>query len=207
MEVTCQTCGQKVKVQSFLAAAQQPCGKCGQLLMGPLDRGTRTARPTGFGEALPSSQPLAYAPSSSAGLWCGMAAGVLVGLGIVIAVSLMGRAIPLPVQGAVLGALSGVLLTPILAVSTFLAMFLPFSLEGVLGDSMWTRIATALHERKLGQLFFPCLIYVVLPMALCGLGGSKMADVSVLRISAGLGAILLGAVAGAVFGSLAGKAR
>src|SRR5262245_13409264 len=170
--MTCQTCGEKVGVQSFLAAAQKPCAHCGQLLMGALSRGTRTALPPGFVEPLPSSAPLEHGRSSSAGLCLGMVAGALLG---VSAVALLGSALPPAQRGPVLGALTGVLLSPVFAVCSFFSMLiLPFSLEGILGDSLWNRLARAHQERRPGLLFFPILIYVGLPMALCAWGSSKM---------------------------------
>ena len=34
IEITCSTCGQTARTQSFLSAAQQACGYCGRQLMG-----------------------------------------------------------------------------------------------------------------------------------------------------------------------------
>jgi hypothetical protein len=113
------------------------------------------------------------------------------------------------VRNAVLGALTGVLLTPVLAVSSFLSMLvLPFSLEGILGDSAWNRLATALNHRTLRPLLMPFLVFVVLPMAACGYGGSRMKpNGPSLLFTAGLGAVLLGATLGGICGSLAARAR
>jgi MFS family permease len=205
IEMTCQTCGEKVGVQSFLTAAQQPCVHCGQLLMGALSRGTRTARPPGFAEPLPSPEPVQHGRGSSAGLWVGLVAGGLVGA---VAVALLGPALPPAQRGPVLGALMGVLLSPVFAVCSFFSMLiLPFSLEGILGDSLWNRLARAHQERKPRLLFFPILIYVGLPMALCAWAGSKVRNPDSLLVAAGLGAVVLGAILGAVFGSLLGKSR
>ena len=63
IELTCKSCKEKVGVESFLAAAQQPCRRCGQLLMGPLSRGGRTVRPAAFDGALPSAAEFAAAYS------------------------------------------------------------------------------------------------------------------------------------------------
>jgi hypothetical protein len=208
IEITCQTCGTKAGVQSFLSAAHQVCAKCGQLLMGPLDKGSRVVRPEGFDEKLPPPAPLPPGVGTSAGLWVGVSAGIVAGVGLVIAVATLGPALPQAARGALLGALSGTLLAPVFAMFTFLAMLLPWiSLDGLLGDSLWTRIARANNERRLRHLFLPILIYVVLPMVLCGLGGSRMKNINALLISAGLGAALLGAILGGICGSFPGRAR
>lgn len=136
--------------------------------------------------------------------------GMLGGVALVAAIAGAGRMIPLHWQGALLGALMGVLLAPVLAFSSFLSMIiLPFSLEGVLGDGVWTRLAKANNERRLGPLFVPFLVLVVLPMALCGWGGSRMRAIETpMVMSAGLGAIVLGALLGGVCGAaLAGHRR
>jgi hypothetical protein len=176
--------------------------------MGPLARGTRTARPAGFGESVPCTSRPAYGPSNTAGLWLGVVAGVIAGVGGVAAVAQMGPVIPQSLRGALLGALSGVLLSPIIAISSFLSMLvLPFSLEGIFGDSMWSRLAKALHHRSPGHLVLPVLFYVVLPMAICGFGGSRMKDPNMGAYSAGLGAAVLGAVLGGIFGSFIRKGK
>ena len=205
IELSCQRCGEKAGVQSFLAAAQQPCGRCGQLLMGPLSRGRRTARPA----AAPGPPPGEHGTGSPAGVGLGILAGAVAGFAVVVAVGHAGPALPWAVRNAVLGALTGVLLTPVLAVSSFLSMIvLPFSLEGILGDSAWNRLATALNHRTLRPLLMPFLVFVVLPMAACGYGGSRMKPTGPsLLFTAGLGAVLLGATLGGICGSLAGKAR
>src|SRR5262249_8570360 len=162
-------CGTKAAVQSFLTAAQQTCSRCGQLLMGALSAGGRTIRPPGFDGPLPSFP--GEQGRSKTGIWIGMFVGVFLGIGIVAAMAYMQRTIPLQTRGAMLGALMGVLLAPVIMLSSFLSMIiLPFSLEGILGDSMWSRLARANNERRLGPLFMPFLIYVGGPMTLCGWG-------------------------------------
>jgi hypothetical protein len=146
-------------------------------------------------------------------MWIGMLVGMLAGVGAVVAVGYLGPAIHLQVRGAVVGALTGVLLAPVLVVGSFLAMLasmfvMPWSLEGMLGESLWSRLARALNERRLRPLFFPLLFFVVLPMALCALGGSRMKTINTpILFAAGLGAVVLGAILGAACGALAGKAR
>jgi hypothetical protein len=208
IEVSCQSCGEKVGVQSFLAAAEQPCGRCGQLLMGALARGTRIARPAGF-EEVPSPGPYEHGSGSAAALWLGVLTGILAGVTVVGAIAYLGPAIPLRVRGAVLGALSGVLLTPVLALGSFFIMLVgPFSLGGILGDSLWTRLARANTERRFRPLIIPLLVFLVLPMVLCGMGGSKAHAITTpLLLSAGLGAVLLGAVGGGLCGGRGGKAQ
>src|SRR5260370_256256 len=177
IEVTCQTCGEKTPAQSFLTAAEQLCGKCGQLLMGPLARGSRTARPAGFEESLPCPNGPEYGPSNTAGLWAGVVAGVAVGIGAVAAVANMGAVIPLSLRGVLLAALTGVVLAPVLAFGSFISMLvLPFSLEGIFGDSMCSRMAKALHHRSPGKLFLPILFYLLVPMALCALFVPQIQD-------------------------------
>ena len=208
IDLTCQSCGERVGVQSLLTAAQQPCIHCGKLLMGARGRGPRTARPAGFGEPAPAAASPEPGRGSAVGLWLGVFAGALAGVGGVVAVASSGAVIPPSVRGILLGALTGVLLSPVFAVVSFFSMLiLPFSLEGILGDSLWNRMVKALQERRLGPLFFPVVIYVGLPMALLAWGGSKMKNPDVLVITAGLGAVVLGAILGAMFGSLAGKGR
>jgi hypothetical protein len=207
VEISCQTCGTKVETQSFLVAAQQPCVKCGQLLIGRLSSGTRTARPAGFDNDVPAA--LEMGSGGSSGIWTGMVLGILVGVGIVALMAYAGPAIPTRVRGAVLYALMGVLLSPILAISSFISMLvLPFSLEGILGDGMWTRLARANNERRIGPLIVPFLVFVGLPMGLCGLGGLKLSVIETPAVvGAALGAVLLGAILGMMVGARFGTRR
>jgi hypothetical protein len=174
--------------------------------MGPLSSGRRTVRPEAFAEThdTPAAEHQTGTPK---GLWLGVAAGVLVCLGLVVAVGQLGSEIPLHVRGALLGALTGVLLAPFIAMSSFVSMLvLPFSLEGIFGDSLWTRVARACYERKLRLLFLPLLFYVVLPSTLCALGGSRVKSIEApLVISAALGAMLLGAILGGMCGTALSK--
>jgi hypothetical protein len=139
-------------------------------------------------------------------MWTGVFVGILVAVGAVAAVSQMNRAIPVPAQGAILGALAAVLLAPVIALSSFFSMLiLPFSLEAVFGDSVWSRLARANNERSLAPLFLPFLFLVGLPMTLGGFGGSRLKVIETpLVFGAGLGAVLLGAILGAVAGALLG---
>src|SRR5262245_26625446 len=114
IEMACQNCASKVSVRSCLAAAQQTCSRCCQRGMGKLESSRRTARPAGFDDRPPSPQ-LEPRSDSSSGMWLGMLAGVLAGIGLVAAVAYLGAAIPREVRGGILGALTGVLLAPILA--------------------------------------------------------------------------------------------
>jgi hypothetical protein len=205
IELTCQSCGEKVGVQSLLTAAQQSCRRCNQLLMGPLARGTRTYH-TGEGA---ESSPTEHRSGSTLGLWLGVIAGMAAGVAVAYGVSQAGSALPWSTRNAVLGALAGVLLSPVLAISSFLSMLiLPFSLEGLLGDSVWSGMAKALHHRTIRPLILPFLIFVVMPMALCAYGGSRMKPTAPsLLVPAALGATLLGAILGGIFGSLLGRSR
>ena len=195
IEITCSTCGQTARTQSFLSAAQQACGYCGHLLMGG-SPGRTGGKPD-------------WSSGSSGGMWTGVFVGTLVAVGAVAAVSQMGRAIPVHIQGAVLLALAAVLLAPVVAVSSFISMLiLPFSLEAVLGDSVWSRLARANNERSLKPLFLPFVFLVGLPMTLGALGGARVKVIEApLVVSAGLGAVLLGAIVGAMLGSLLGGRR
>jgi hypothetical protein len=206
IEVTCQACGAHARVESLLDAAQHPCRKCGGLLMGPLARSTRKVRPQRLAR---HNQPFEQGPASRVPIWLGIVAGAFAGIAVVNVVDHLGTAIPLPQRGALLGALSGVLLAPVVAVLLLLLKFLgPMSLLGILGDSAWERLATAVNERRLRHLVVPLFVFVVLPMALCGLGGSrsKVIDSSILA-SAVLGAVFLGAFVGGVCGALARKVQ
>lgn len=197
IEITCQTCGEKTGVQSFLTAGQQPCLHCGQLLMGPAGR-----------HGSPAFSPLGPGAGRSAGLWLGVFAGILAGVAGVAAVAHMGRTLPVHLQGAIFGALAGVLLGPVIAISSFLSMLvMPLGLEGMFGDSVWKRLAQANNERSLAPLLVPFLL-VVLPMTLCDLGSSRLKTIPPgMVIAAGLGAIVLGAIVGGVFGSFVGSRR
>ena len=204
IELSCQSCGEKAGVQSFLAAAQQPCGRCGQLLMGQLSRGGQTIRSVG-GAAPPPSETRTDSPAT---VWLGIFLGAAAGVALVVGITHAGPALSGPVRSAVLGALMGVLLAPVLAISGFISMFvLPFSIEGLLGGSMWERVAKGLRHGEVGPLFLPLLIYVVLPMAVCAYGATKVKPTSGTAVAAGMGAALLGAIIGGICGSLAGKAR
>src|SRR5437016_3747642 len=128
IELTCQSCGEQVKVRSLLAAAQQPCRHCRKLLMGPLSGSTRTVRPPTDG----APAVIDYGGgSSSAGMWLGILAGMAAGVGVVVGLHQLGTGIPFSTRNAILGAFSGALLAPVLAISSFVSMMvLPFSLEG-----------------------------------------------------------------------------
>src|SRR5262249_29454844 len=109
---------------------------------------------------------------------------------------------PLHIRGAILGALTGVLWAPVIAVGLFIYMLVPIlnlSLLGVLGDCTWNRISEALNQRRLGPLLVPFLIFVALPMGLCGLGGSKTKSITTpMHVGAALGATALGTVIGGI---------
>ena len=201
LEVHCQCCGEKAAVQGFLAAAQTPCPRCGQLLMGALEKGKRTVRPVLFDQT-PSAAPAAYAPSSSARLWLSVGAGCLAGLALVGAIACAGQAIPLHVRGAVLGALTGVLWAPVIALVLFVYMITPvinLGLAGVLGDCTWNGVSRALCERKIRHLVLPMMIFLVLPMAICGYGGSKTREITNAALVLGaVGAVALGTIGGGV---------
>jgi hypothetical protein len=202
IELTCQTCSEKVGVQSLLAAAQQTCLRCGQLLMGPLDRGSRVARPSSP-EQLPDG-PFADGRRSGGGVWAGVFVGGFIGVASVVAFSQLGSALPQNVRGGVLGALSGVLLSPVIVIVSFILMIVPpfkwIDVFAMVSDSAWDRLSRAFLQGKLSHLIFPVLLFLVLPMAACGYGGSKM-NPAELHVSAGLGAVLLGAVVGGVCGA------
>ncbi len=195
IEISCSTCGQTARTQSFLSAAQQVCGGCGHLLMG--------------GSLSPAGKKPAWSAGSSSGMWTGVIAGTLAAVGAVAAVSQTGRAIPIHVQGAVLLALAAVLLAPVIAVSSFISMLIfPFGLEAVFGDSVWSRLARANNERSLKPLFLPFVFLVGVPMTLGALGGARMKVIDTpVVIAAGLGAVLLGSIVGAMLGSLFGGRR
>lgn len=207
IEISCQSCGEKNGVNSFLAAAQQPCRRCGRLLMGPVGSGGNSSWvPSRTDEAAPAWQE--PSAGSSGGMWVGVVMGVVAGVGIVAAVAHFGPLMPLQLRGATLGALSGVLLAPILIVSSFVSMLvLPFSIEGLIGGSVWERIARANNEKNFGPLVWPFLYLLVLPMGLCAFGGSRMAEPNALVAVAGLGAVMLGAMIGGACGVVIGKPR
>jgi hypothetical protein len=201
IEITCQTCAEKVGVESFLTAAQQPCTRCGNLLMGALSRSKNTYRPSDYADI--PSQPYAPGRGSKGGLWVGVFAGGVFGIAGVVALAFFGPAIPAHIRGAILGALMGVVLAPVIAIVSFIFMLIPgLNLIGMIGDSAWNGLARALHEGKIRYLWFPMLIFVVLPMAALGYGGSKMnPNQTPMLVAAGLGAAILGGVLGGVFGS------
>ncbi len=205
MEWSCANCGEKVEVSSLLAAAAQPCSHCGQLLMGPLEHGKRMARPPSW-EAPPPDLPRT---GSSAGAWLGMLAGLIGGPLLAAGIAQTEPVLTWPVRNALLGALAGVLLSPILAVSSFISLrFLPFTLEAYLGEGVWSRVARAIHEHTPWPLFLPFLYLFGLPMAVCGFGGSRMTPTDPsLASPAALGAALLGVVLGGIGGGMLGSAR
>jgi hypothetical protein len=156
-------------------------------------------RPPGFAGAPP---PEGYIAASRSRVILGIILGGLVGLGAVCGLASLGAEIPLPVRGAILGALMGVLLAPVIALALFLLMIVPvvnIGLLGILGDCTWSRISDALIHRRVRFLLLPFMILVVLPMALCGFGGSKVkATSSAMHLPAALGALVLGAVGGGI---------
>ncbi len=202
--INCQHCGTPVKVTSFLAATEQPCSKCGALLMGTLEPSSRTNRPADFNKPLPDV--FARTPPKRSHVALGILLGALAGLGFVLLLATFGSAIPLHVHGAILGALTGVLLAPVIAIVLFIYMLVPvlnLTLLGFLGDDVWSGIADALCQRKLQPLVFPFLIFVVLPMGLCGVGGSKTkAITTVSHVTAAVGAMALGMVVGGIAGNV-----
>jgi len=173
--------------------------------MGPLETGRRVARPADGGTP-PLSEPRT---GSSVGLWLGILTGLVAGPAVVAGIHHMDAALSLPVRNTLLGSLVGVLFTPVLVVGSFLSVILlPFSLEGLIGEGLWSRVAQALHERRLRPLAFPFFFFVAFPMAVLAFGGSRMkpTDPS-LVVPAALGAALLGAMLGGLFGALAGRRR
>jgi hypothetical protein len=138
-------------------------------------------------------------------MWAGVFAGILAALAAVAAVSHSGHALPLPTQGAILGALAAVLLAPVIAIFSFVSMIIPFSLDGIFGGSIWLRLARANNERSLVPLLYPLFWLVGLPMTLGGFAGSHAAAIETsLVVGAGLGAVMLGAIVGGALGSLFG---
>jgi hypothetical protein len=202
IELTCQTCAEKVGVQSLLAAAQQSCLRCGHLLMGPLDRSSRVARPSSPEQL--RTQSFADGGRGRGGVWAGVFVGGCIGVGAVVALTQLGSSLPQNVRGGVLGALSGVLLSPVMLIASFLLMIVPpfkwIDVFAMVSDSAWDRMSRAFIQGKLRHLVFPVLLFLVLPMAACGYGGAKM-NPNELQISAGLGALLLGAIVGGVCGA------
>ncbi len=200
----CQSCGQKASVQSLLSAARQRCDKCGRLLMGALDGGTRVDRPSGFGESL--AGPVTCVPSSKGRVACGILLGGVAGILAVVFLASPGNFLPLQVRGVLLGALMGVLLAPVIAVALFIFMIVPIvniGLLGVLGDCTWRRISEALCSRRLRPLLLPFLVFFALPMGLCGYAGWKSkTSTAPIHLAAALGASALGAVVGGLFANL-----
>jgi hypothetical protein len=196
-EVPCQNCGETAPVPSFLEAAQTRCRKCGRLLMGELDRGSRTVLPKGYGDTIPLPPPQ-YLPGSPGALAVRFVVGAAVGVAVVVAIGQLGPALPLEFRGAILGAFMGVLLVPVFALLLFVEMIIwPFGLAGMLGDSLWTRISRGLNERSWRHLLMPFLVFVVLPMALCSYGNSQAKAINApMLVCAGIGAAVLGAVIG-----------
>src|SRR5947209_2550623 len=103
--------------------------------MGTLERGTRTNRPPDFSRALPG--PIEHALRSKSQVAFGIVLGAIAGVGIVLFLANFGASIPLHIRGAILGAFTGVLLAPVIALGLFVYMLVPIlnlSLLGVLGD-------------------------------------------------------------------------
>jgi hypothetical protein len=74
---------------------------------------------------------------------------------------------------------------------------------GILGDCTWSRISDALIQRRVRPLVLPFIVFVVLPMALCGLGGSKTkTTTAAMHVPAALGALMLGAVGGGILANI-----
>jgi hypothetical protein len=169
--------------------------------MGPLERGSRRARPSDFGQ-VPSAGAYEHGQRSSAGAWLRMFVGAFFGIAVVVAVGIFGPAIPLYQRGALLGAFTGVLLAPVIALGLFVVMLVPpMSALGAIGDSAWSRLARAIAERRIRHLFVPVVIFLVPPMALGGYGGARLPVIPPLMfVTAGLGAAVLGAAVGLVLG-------
>jgi hypothetical protein len=167
--------------------------------MGPVGSGYRTYGQTGI-DAFSGERR-----GGTAALWMGVFAGAGLGISGVVALGMFGAPIPAHIRGAVLGALMGVLLGPVIAIVSFIFMLIPgLNLIGMIGDSAWNGLARALHEGKIRHLWFPMLIFVVLPMSATGYGGSKMNHNQMpMLVCASLGAAVLGGVLGGVFGSRA----
>lgn len=180
MEIACKSCGAPARVSGFLAAAERKCDTCGKLLLGGsaeterVDHGSR--------------------------VWVGMVVGAVAGLCAVTAFGHLAKS-SLPAQTRIvcLASFSGVLFTPIFIASSFLSMvILPFSIEGMLGGTLWERLARAHNRGSVLPLLLPFLYFVALPMALCGFGATllKQPDENGFLITACIGAMFLGAIIG-----------
>ncbi len=178
-------------------------------LMGPLERGTRTRRPANF-DAIPlPALPLGKGRANPLGKWVGLMVGMILGLALVAVLAHEERGMSVAACGAIVGGLSGILLTPFIAMFLFLAMLLmPWTLDGMLGDSVWTRISRSINERRWRPLLVPIVVCVVLPMAVCGFGASRTKEINrSMFVPAGLGAMVLGGMFGFIAGGRAAQAH
>jgi hypothetical protein len=140
-----------------------------------------------------------------------MALGGIVGLVAVYLVANLGAVIPLQIRGAILGSLMGVLLAPLIAMALFVFMIVPIlniGLLGVLGDCTWNNISDALNQRRLRPLLTPFVTFIVLPMALCAVGGSKTKTLTAPQyVAAALGALALGVVIGGILANISRRRK
>lgn len=207
MDIRCQHCGEKTQVQGFLAAQTTPCQHCGEFVMGPAGAAASGPKPVHIGGLGGTGAAPSWAEPGSQNksrVIIGAVGGGLAGVGLVVAIATLGQDLPVKTRAAIYGALMGVLWAPVFAISGFISMFiLPFSLEAVLGDSMWNRIAKGLREGSLATLSVPIIVYVGIPMALSAYGSAKLnMGGPPAAMAASLGAIVLGIIVGGASGSM-----
>jgi hypothetical protein len=197
IEITCRHCGTKEMVTGLLAAAQQPCAACGKPLMGE-----QTARE--FSAPPPSLNDLPPAPGSTPGApagkldFNGLMLGAVIGALVPAGVAMFGDGLDLALRGIILGALTGVVFTPFIALGMFFtairtrhSMFV--GLSEMASKGVIDGLANAVIERRFGKALFFLGIFVFIGMGCGGLLGSGVHEIKMpLLVLAMLGGACLG---------------
>jgi hypothetical protein len=126
--------------------------------------------------------------------------GAVCGGGVAGAVALLGGALSVPVRGAILGALTGLVVAPLIVLAMFWSMITrPMSTRGMASEGALSRLATAVLHRKYGAVAAHVSILLLVAMGIGGFAGCHVHAVGpALVLLAVLGAAVLGAGAGAV---------
>jgi MFS family permease len=181
MEIACKSCGEPAQVTSLLTAAQQPCPRCGKLLMGELGSSSLKAPPASFHEPVAPPPPHHdHGPHQPFNFMPLMIAALLGGI-LALVFAVLGKALDVSVQGMLLGMLAGVLAAPLIALGIFGAAmssklqgnagFVP-GVDEILAESVMDGLAKAVNERRYGKMGCVMLGFIVAGMLLGALLGS-----------------------------------
>src|SRR5262249_41629497 len=145
------------------------------------------------------------APVSTGDL-SGLIVGAVAGAVFALSFGLLDEAVPLEARGLILGGLTGVLFAPFIAIALFLSMlFRPWTPQGMMAESVMSRLTNAAIHRRYGRLAVGLSFFVLVGMVVGGLLGYHTRSVGpALTVPAVLGGAILGAVVGTLCGAALG---